>query len=488
MNIEEKQKSEREIGFVVAAKNYLLTLEGLPGARLEDILYGENGKRALVISLRGKLVKAMLLDRGLVRPGDMFALREEKNFFSFGDHLFGKVVNALGEPIESDISFPEPNMPFVLEVEARGMGKRGKIHEQLVTGITMVDTLLPIAKGQRQLIHGPVRSGKTSFLGNVLASQKELDTVCIYAAIGRPATLLQPLAHFIYKESGNPKTIIVAAFSDEPTPMIAIAPSTAMHIAEHFALQGKSVLLIIDDFSVHAKYLREIALLAGRLPGRESYPGDIFYQHAHVIERAGKFSQKEGGGSITLLAVLETDIESYSDYIPTNLMAATDGHLFFSPELYAEGVYPPLREDQSVTRVGKNSQKFIQKQLATRILSILTEYRREREYSQFTAVTNERTKKILHQGELLYELLRQNTLENLPIFIQTTLLTLAFLPFLLNRDTQFLLRNKPLIIAALKKDHLFNDLKTAIQKDILLEEFIELAESKIPLLEKVCQQ
>src|SRR3989344_6848755 len=197
MNIEEKQKSEREIGFVVAAKNYLLTLEGLPGARLEDILYGENGKRALVISLRGKLVKAMLLDRGLVRPGDMFALREEKYFFSFGDHLFGKVVNALGEPIESDISFPEPNMPFVLEVEARGMGKRGKIHEQLVTGITMVDTLLPIAKGQRQLIHGPVRSGKTSFLGNVLASQKELDTVCIYAAIGRPATLLQPLAHFI---------------------------------------------------------------------------------------------------------------------------------------------------------------------------------------------------------------------------------------------------------------------------------------------------
>ena len=151
-------------------------------------------------------------------------------------------------------------------------------------------------------------------------------------------------------------------------------------------------------------------------------------------------------------------------------------------------MYPPLREDQSVTRVGKNSQKFIQKQLATRILSILTEYRREREYSQFTAVTNERTKKILHQGELLYELLRQNTLENLPIFIQTTLLTLAFLPFLLNRDTQFLLRNKPLIIAALKKDHLFNDLKTAIQKDILLEEFIELAESKIPLLEKVCQQ
>ena len=485
---EEKKELNNEVGLVVSVKKYLISLKGLPSAKINDILEDKDGNMALVTSLDGDLVKAFMLDSVYKRPGDRFFLKGAEKIFSFGEHLFGRIINVLGEPIDQKAGFAEKNASLQLNVVASGISSREFIKEQFETGIIFVDSLFPIGKGQRQLVFGPPRSGKTSFLKDVVVNQKDKDTVCIYVALGRPLDAVQRIAASIFEKNNGKNTIFLAALSSDIPPLVSIAPSVAFSIAEHFSKKGRDVLLVLDDLGTHAKYAREIALLEGRLPGRESYPGDMFYQHAHLMERSGHFNKKFGGGSITLLPVLETEIKNSTDLIPTNLMSATDGHFSFSAALRAQGYYPSIVEEQSVTRVGSHTQKLVQRQLANKISVLLAEYKVQKEYTQFGSQLSEKTREVLRKGAIVEELLKQDVFDQgIGPNVQVLLLSLVFTSFILKKDKEFIEKNKKKIIKVLAESPEMEEVRALAKRDIKIQEFIDFLETKIIFLEKVCQ-
>lgn len=476
-----------EVGFVTDVKHYLFSVEGLPSARVNDILVDENGNRAIVRALAHDNVVALSLERTPVKPGDRYSLRNEPYLFSCGDHMFGRIITTLGDPADGGESFPDGNTPFTIEVDAPGLEHRAPIHEQLYTGLTLVDTLVPIAKGQRQLIFGPMNSGITTFLLETVRNQLWTDVICIYVAIGKPINGLREITDKLLSGDGNEKTIVISALSDDPTPVIALAPSVAFMIADYFRARGEDVLIVLDDLDAHAKYLREIALLEGRLPSTESYPGDIFYQHAHLMERSGDFGPELGGGSITTLPVIKTNFKNYSDLIPTNLMACTDGHFAFHSDLFAQGTYPSISFEESVTRVGRYAQHLLQKQITSRIQVLLARYRQQREYSQFSAQLSDDAKLLLRQGEIIEELLRQDPYNGIRADVQVPLLMLAFTPFLLERSADFARTNKSTLIQALTEEDILAPLREKALTDITFDEYIEEVQGAREIFETICR-
>jgi F-type H+/Na+-transporting ATPase subunit alpha len=476
-----------EVGFVTKVKHYLFSVEGLPSARINDIITDDDGNRSIVRALNSDSVTALSLGKTFAKPGDRCILNREKYLFSCGDHLFGRIISALGDPADGGSSFPEGNTPFTVEVDAPGIEHREPIHEQLYSGITLVDTLVPIAKGQRQLVFGPMNSGITTFLTETIRNQLWTDVVCIYVAIGKPINGLREITDKILSEESCKKTIVISALSDEPTPVITLAPSVAFLIADYFQARGDDVLIVLDDLDTHAKYLREVALLEERLPSTESYPGDIFYQHAHLMERSGHFGAELGGGSVTTLPVIKTNLKNYSDLIPTNLMACTDGHLAFHSELYAQGTYPPISFEESVTRVGRQAQGLLQKQITSRIQILLAQYRKQREYSQFSAQLSDDAKKLLRQGEIVEELLRQTAYEGIRADVQVPLLSLAFTPFLLERGVDFIKTNKKTLITALTEEDVFASLREKALKETPFVEYVVEVEGHREIFETICR-
>ena len=246
--------------------------------------------------------------------------------------------------------------------------------------------------------------------------------------------------------------------------------------------------LVLDEPGTHDKYLREVALLMGMIPGRQSYPGDIFYQHAHLVERAGNFNERVGSGSITLFPVLETDIENFTDLIPTNLMAMTDGHLFFSPARRAEGYYPPVATDRSVTRVGRQTQTLLQKQLSTRVMALLAEYKKQQEYTQFGTSVSLKTRQILQQGALAQELLRHEPLSSFEYETQVVFLCLLFNTFLSHREASFTKKNREKIISAIQTDSRLEGVRTLVKaSDTTLDTMLKELEKNVRTLESVCR-
>jgi F-type H+-transporting ATPase subunit alpha len=476
-----------EVGFVTRAKRYLLAIEGLPSAKVNDLLVDEYGNKAIVRSLADDHV-SVLSFTGNAKPGDRFTYITNTNLYSCGDQLFGRIIDPLGNPVDGLGSLPPPNVPLRLEVDAPGIEVRVPIHEQLLTGITLVDTLVPIAKGQRQLVFGPMHSGKSTFLTEAVLAQQAQGTVCIYAIIGKPIVGLRKVVDTILKSGKAGKTIVIAALSDEPASVISLAPSVAFLIAEYFSGKGEDVLVILDDLDAHAKYLREIGLLEGRLPSTESYPGDIFYQHAHLMERSGHFTDALGGGSITTLPIIQTDFKNFSDLIPTNLMACTDGHLAFLPTLRAEGLYPSISFEQSVTRVGRQSQKRLQKALTTKIQILLGSYRQQKEYAQFSADLSAQTKEVLRKGAMVEALLLQEPYHGIPAPVQVVLLSLVFTSFFDGQDVAYVEKNKQAIVEALSTNAQCAPLCVAAFSDIDLSEFLTNVTTFHGLLQSICQQ
>lgn len=402
--------------------------------------------------------------------------------------MFGRVIDALGSPVDGKGSFPPGNVPLALEVDAPGIESRVPIHEQLGTGITLVDTLIPIAKGQRQLVFGPMHSGKSTFLTETVLAQQAAGTICIYAVIGKPVAGLRKITDTILAQGAKSRTVVIAALSDEPASVISLAPSVAFLLAEYYQSQGEHVLVILDDLDSHAKYLREIALLEGRLPSTESYPGDIFYQHAHLMERSGHFTKDIGGGSITALPVIQTDFKNFSDLIPTNLMACTDGHLSFMPTLRAEGLYPSISLEQSVTRVGRHSQHSLQKQLTTKIQILLGSYRQQKEYAQFSAELSAQTKEVLRRGEIVETLLLQDPYQGVPTNVQVPLLALAFTSFFDGHDQQFIKKHRTLLVNCLNTHKQLQHLKETAFDTMELEAYLAEVEKVNDILKTLCQQ
>lgn len=478
---------DREVGFIVEATQYVLTLEGFPSARVGDLIVHEGGsERALVRSLAEDTLVALALDPFIPRAGDRFSYLPEQRILPVGEHLFGRVMTPIGDVADAGEPLPSGTMRLALDEEAPGIEVRAPIQEQLETGITLVDTLLPIAKGQRQLLFGPVKGGKTDFLVDVVRNQEHTDTLCIYALIGKSFSELERIEHALFS-GAHDKTFILAALSDRPAPTIALAPTVALHIADSFARAGRDVLVVLDDLDLHAKYLREIALLENRLPGRESYPGDLFYEHAHVLERAGRFSPAYGGGSITVLPVIETDPYETLGIVSTNLMACTDGHLAFAAPLQSEGIYPAIAEEQSITRIGRATQGLLSRQLSRQLRILLAEARRKRQYAQFGAAVGSEVAKAIHQGEVIEAMLRQMPGERVALAHQVPLLALTLTSIFDGHDSAFVRRNKPALIKAFVERPELADLVKHAQSDTPLEKYLPLVEREQALFTSLCR-
>lgn len=470
-----------EVGFVTTVKRYLIAIEGLPSARVNMILVDEAGNQALVRALFDDHITALVLS-GTPQPGVRYTYLDGGHRYYVGDELFGRIIDPLGAPIDSGGALPVGTVPMQLDVDAPGIEVRDLIHNPLHTGVTLVDTLIPVAKGQRQLIFGPMHSGKTTFLTETVLAQQAEGVVCIYAVIGKPVVGLRKITDTILADGQASRTIVVSALSDTPPPLIAITPSIAFLLAEYFQKRGEHVLVILDDLDSHAKYLREISLLEGRLPSTESYPGDIFYQHAHLMERSGHFLPEHGGGSITTLPVIQTEFKNFSDLIPTNLMACTDGHLAFLPNLRAEGVYPSISLEQSVTRVGRQAQTTLQKAITTKIQIILGSYRQQREYAEFSAELTAETQALLRQGELIEVLLQQPPYQGYSAPVQVILLALVFTSFFAEVAIADVAKRMQEIVGPLAQASEFASLRERAMASGTLPDFITQVEGEVTRL------
>jgi len=420
-----------EVGFTKSIRNFLIHLDGLPSVKINDMVENEAGLRGWVRALYEDRIEVLLLDEGDVREGQVFHSLEKTLSVSAGDFLLGRAINPLGVPIDGKRTFGRAKVEVNLHLDPTpaGINAREFIKTQFQTGITIIDTLVPIGKGQRELILGDARSGKTSLLIDIILNQRDSNVICIYAAIGKPVAEVRNLIDVLKANKALSYTIVVASSSADSPPLIFLTPQTAFALAEFFQKQGKDVLIILDDMGTHAKIYREIALLSSRTPGRESYPGDIFYQQAHLLERAGNFVKVLGGGSITALPVIEINLDDFTTYIPTNLMAMTDGHLLIRSSLFTRGQRPAVDLSLSVSRVGQQTQNPLQNALSTKIKQVLTAGIQLETVSRFSFELPEETQLILKQHDLLEHLLRQPPLTNFPQEYQVILLSLPFTSF-----------------------------------------------------------
>jgi len=473
MTDQKSEKTKKEVGYVVSTQDYLVNIHGLPSAMVNNIIVTKNGGRAIVSALSKNQVEALMLDAERPKPGDYFELGSAGLEIPLNCNLFGRTINPLGVPLDNKGALPPRGVVLDLDINAPGIDGRSLIKKQLYTGITVVDTLLPIGRGQRELVLCEPRSGKEMFFLDCILSQKGKGVVCIYAAIGRSEVEVKRFAEDIDKEGASDYTVIVAATSNESAPMISLTINIASAVAEHYRNEGHDCLLILDDLATHSKYSREISLLAGRMPGRESYPADIFFQHSSQLERGGSFNEPYKNGAITLLPTIETNIENFTNLIPTNVMSITDGHLLFSAALMAQGVYPAIEYDKSVTRVGRQTQMFIHKQISDKVRSLLADFHELERFARFGSEVSKDTQLKIKRGKIIEELLRQDILNPVEHGVQIIMLSLVFAGFFDNIEIDNIKPGKKAFIKSLASTEPFKTIAGKISEyklDKLIEE------------------
>lgn len=476
---------DTEVGYVTSSRDFLVYLDGLPSIRINDMVESDSGIKGLVASLSENAVEILMLDEANVYPGQMFKKLPGRLGIETGDFLLGRAINPLGIPIDGrgPLSKSKQNPSVSLDQPAPGIGARQFITEQFQTGITLVDSIIPIGLGQRELIIGDAHSGKTSFLIDLMVNQKDKGTICIYASVGKPAVTVRDMLDILRANNALSYSVIIAASSSEISPLIFLTPKTAFSIAEYFQKKGKDVLLILDDLGIHAKVYREMALLSNKSPGRESYPGDIFYQHAHLLERAGNFKKEAGGGSITALPVIELNLADFTTFIPTNLMAMTDGHLLFKASLHNLGQRPAIDISLSVSRVGRQTQSLIQSLISDRIRQLLSAAFELETISKFSSELPFQTRLILNQKQLTDEALKQDPLTYTNLEIQLILLGLVFTTFLTEKSRAFFEKNKKLMVEAFLSDPKLSKITKIVPKLKSDTELIKILEEAKPVLE-----
>ncbi len=470
-----------EVGYVKSIKGSIIYLDGLPSVRIGDLVKSDNGERGYVSSLFENLVEVMLVTRGIIKPGQMFEPLGQNLEVPAGDFLIGRAVNPLGIPIDGKKPLPGGKENLVpMEQAIPGIADRRFIREQLETGITLIDSLIPIGKGQRELVIGDARSGKTGFIMDLIANQKNQKTICIYACVAKPSADVYDLIQSLEKSGCMSYTVVVASFSIDSAPLVFLTPKTAMAMATYFQKLGRDVLIIIDDIGAHAKVYREISLLADRPPGREAYPGDIFYEHAHLLEKAGNFSSDVGGGSITALPVIELGMTNFTGYIPTNLMSMTDGHLLFSSSLFNQGRRPAVDLAMSVTIGGQQTQGLVQTELASRIKSLLVEAERLIALISFSAELPPETRLIFSRKNIIVEILRQEQWDYIPIQKQLVLLALPLTPLMDGKEEKFITAFKKIILTALDENKKLKDFTDNVLKLSGADELVSKLNELLP--------
>ena len=415
----------RHVGKVSFVGDGIATVEGLPHATYGEILLFECGIKGMVQDIRVNEIAVILFgpDRD-VRVGSRVARTIMRAGVPVGEKFLGRVVNAMGEPIdghgriESDDYYP-------IERPAPGIVDRKSVGVPMETGILAIDSMFPIGRGQRELIIGDRQTGKTSIALDTILNQKGKDVVCVYVAIGQKASTVAKMVNTLKKNEALDYTIIVNASASEPAPLQYVAPYAGTALAEYFMNKGRDVLIVYDDLSKHAVAYRALSLLLERSPGREAYPGDVFYLHSRLLERSARLSDENGGGSITALPIIETQAGDVSAYIPTNVISITDGQIYLESELFFMGMRPAVNVGLSVSRVGGAAQTKAMKKAAGSVRIDLAQFREMEVFTQFSSDLDPATKAQLKHGNVLMELLKQPLEHPLSMAEQVITLTAA---------------------------------------------------------------
>ncbi len=405
----------KETGRVILVGDGIARVYGLTNCMANELLEFEDGSAGLAQNLEEDTVSvAMLSNDNSIREGTIVRRTGKVLSVPVGEKMLGRVVNALGEPIDGKGPI-EYNGFNPIEAEAPGIIERQSVSVPLQTGIKAIDSMIPIGRGQRELIIGDRQTGKTEIAIDTIINQKNTDVICIYVAIGQKNTSVVSLVNNLTKAGAMDYTIVVSASASESAPLQYIAPYSGCAMAEYFRAQGKDVLIIYDDLSKHAVAYRALSLLIRRPPGREAYPGDVFYLHSRLLERAACVAPEYGGGSITALPIIETQAGDVSAYIPTNVISITDGQIFLETELFHAGVMPAINPGISVSRVGGSAQKKSMKKVSGELKLLYSQYRELQSFAQFGSDLDADTKARLALGERIVEVLKQN--RNSPVSV-----------------------------------------------------------------------
>ena len=411
-----------ETGTVLMVGDGIARVSGLANCMAGELLEFEDGSFGMAQNLEENSVSVVLFGSGEAISEEQMVKRTGKVVsVPVGEALIGRVVNALGQPIDAagPISASEYQP---IESPALGICERQGVCQPLQTGIKAIDSMVPIGRGQRELIIGDRQTGKTTIATDTILNQKGKDVICIYVAIGQKRSTVASLVENLEKNGAMDYTIVVAATASEASPLQYIVPYTGCAMGEYFMHQGKDVLIIYDDLSKHAVAYRALSLLIRRPPGREAYPGDVFYLHSRLLERAAKLDDAHGGGSLTALPIIETQAGDISAYIPTNVISITDGQIFLESELFHSGVMPAVNPGISVSRVGGNAQIKAMKKVAGTLKLIYSQYRELASFAQFGSDLDTDTKMRLEQGARIVEVLKQKQNAPVPVEKQVAIL------------------------------------------------------------------
>lgn len=477
------------VGTVFQVGDGIARIYGLEKVMAGELLEFEDGTVGIALNLESKNVGAVLMGDGLaVQEGTSVRATGKIAQIPVGDGYLGRVVNSLARPIDGKGEIPT-NETRLIESAAPGIISRRSVHEPLQTGLVAVDAMIPIGRGQRELIIGDRQTGKTAVAVDTILNQKGKDVICVYVAIGQKASSIAQVVNVLQERGALEYTIIVAATADSPATLQYLAPYTGAALAEYFMYKGRHTLVIYDDLSKQAQAYREMSLLLRRPPGREAYPGDVFYLHSRLLERAAKLSDKLGGGSMTALPIVETQEGDVSAYIPTNVISITDGQIFLSGDIFNAGIRPAINVGISVSRVGSAAQPKAMKQVAGKLKLELAQFAELEAFSQFASDLDQATQNQLARGQRLRELLKQPQTSPLSIEDQVASIyagTNGYLDkiqvdqvrsFLVGLR-QYLSNSKPKYGEIIRTTNVFNDeaqtlLKEAIQE--YTEEFLAVS-------------
>jgi F-type H+/Na+-transporting ATPase subunit alpha len=414
-----------EVGSVISIGDGIARVHGLERAMAGEMIEFPHDVFGIALNLEEDSVGTVLLgDYKAIKEGDIVKRTGRIISVPVGDAMLGRVVNALGQPIDG--KGPVQTKEFLpIERIAPGVVERQPVKEPLQTGLKAIDGMVPIGRGQRELIIGDRQTGKTAVAVDAIINQRGKDVICIYNAIGQKQSTVAQVVRTLEEYDAMSYTIVVAATASDPAPMLYIAPYSACAIGEFFRDSGRHALVVYDDLSKHAQSYREISLLLRRPPGREAYPGDVFYLHSRLLERAAKLSKELGGGSLTALPIIETQAGDLSAYIPTNVISITDGQIFLESDLFHQGIRPAINVGNSVSRVGGSAQIKAMRQVAGSLRLDLAQYRELAAFAQFGSDLDKGTQAQLNRGRRLVEILKQPQYQPVPVEKQVAIIYAA---------------------------------------------------------------
>ena len=416
------QTQQDEIGYVIQVGDGIAKVHGLDKCKSNELLRFENGSFGMALNLEESCVSVVMLGTDVgIREGGLVKRTGRVVSVPVGEALIGRVVDALGQPIDGKGPIDSKELRPI-ERNAPGIIERKSVSVPLQTGIKAIDSMIPIGRGQRELIIGDRQTGKTVIATDTILNQKGKNVICIYVAIGQKRSTVAQLVDTLARGGAMDYTIVVSATASELAPLQYIAPYSGCTMGEYFMDQGKDVLIVYDDLSKHAVAYRALSLLIRRPPGREAYPGDVFYLHSRLLERAARVAPEYGGGSMTALPIIETQAGDVSAYIPTNVISITDGQIYLEPELFHSGIRPAINPGISVSRVGGSAQIKAMKKVAGTLKLTYSQYRELQSFAQFGSDLDADTKTRLAQGERVVEVLKQDRSSPLDVALQVSIL------------------------------------------------------------------